>query len=241
MKTIWVLCSMLFTLASARSEDFGGASHMVEYEGEPVKYTDGTPTDPVARLVHRLAADEATLAFDAQFGYLPALLDELKIPRSSQMLVFSKTSLQRSFITPDNPRAIYFNDDVYIGYTPGAPALEVSAADPKLGGIFYRLVNEKVRRPRFVRDQDCLNCHGAQRTLGVPGHFVRSIGTDPTGELDGQSEVGPIDQCTPLADRWAGWFVTGKHGAQTHRGNLIGPEAFARAAGSRIISATSRT
>jgi hypothetical protein len=139
--------------------------------------------------------------FDERFGYLPALLDELKIPRSSQTLVFSKTSLQRRFISPGNPRAIFFNDDVYVAFTPGAPALEVSAADPNLGGVFYRLDNQRFGRLRFACDQNCLSCHGAQRTLGVPGHFVRSIGTDLTGELDGQSEVKDIDQCTPIADR----------------------------------------
>jgi len=215
---------------AARCEDFQGASHKMEYEGEPVKYLDQTPANPVERLQQRLAAGELNLAFDERFGYLPALLDELKIPRSSQTLVFSKTSLQRRFITPDNPRALFFNDDVYVGFTPGAPALEVSAADPKLGGVFYRLNNQSFGGARLARDQDCLSCHGGQRSLGVPGHFVRSIGTDSTGELDGQMEVKDIDQCTPIADRWAGWFVTGQHGAQTHRGNLIGAEAFARAA-----------
>jgi hypothetical protein len=67
--------------------------------------------------------------------------------------------------------------------------------------------------------------------LGVPGHILRSIGTDERGELDTQSETEGIDQCTPLAERWAGWYVTGQHGDQTHRGNLIGHDDFARAAG----------
>ena len=145
------------------------------------------------------------------------------------MLVFSKTSQQRESITPQNPRSLFYNDDVYIGYIPGAPNVEISAVDPKLGGVFYRLENEKVRKPEFVRDHDCLRCHGAQRTLGVPGHMVRSIGTDETGELDAQTEVSDIDHCTPLADRWAGWYVTGTHGDQTHRGNLIGPADFRHA------------
>ena len=57
---------------------------------------------------------------------------------------------------------------------------------------------------------------------------MRSIGTDEQGEILSQTEVSPIDHCTPLADRWAGWYVTGTHGAQTHRGNLIGEEALAR-------------
>lgn len=215
--------------AFLHTEDFQGAGHKLEYEAPPILYHEQAPNDAVAQLQRRLAAGDAKLGFDERFGYLPALLDELKIPRSSQSLVFSKTSLQRTFINPENPRALYFNDDVYIGFIPGAPALEISAVDPKLGAVFYRLENEKVRRPRFTRDQDCLRCHGAQRTLGVPGFFVRSIGTDENGELDTQSEVNDIDHCTPFADRWAGWFVTGKHGTQHHRGNLIGPAALARA------------
>ena len=211
------------------AEDFQGAGHKLEYEAPPLRYHEHVPDDPIAQLQRRLASGEARLEFDDRFGYLPALLDALKVPRSSQSLVFSKTSLQRAFITPENPRALYFNDHVYVGFIPGAPALEVSAVDPKLGAMFYRIENEKVRRPRFSRDQDCLRCHGAQRTLGVPGFFVRSIATDETGELNAQSEINDIDHCTPLADRWAGWFVTGRHGSQSHRGNLIGPAAFARA------------
>jgi hypothetical protein len=211
-------------------EDFQGASHQLAYEGDPVKYNDRVPADAVARLENRLKTGEVVLEFDDQFGYLPALLKELKISPSSQMLVFSKTSLQRRLISPENPRAIYFNDDAYVAYIPGAPTLEISTADPKLGGVFYRLDNQKFERPKFSREQDCLSCHGAQRTLGVPGHFVRSIGTDSSGELDSQSEIKEIDQTTPIKDRWAGWFLTGQHGGQVHRGNLVGEEAFKRAA-----------
>ena len=231
MKALCQLALGCLAVASAPGRDFGGASHRLAYEAEPIKYYEQAPTDPVARLEQRLATGEVKLEFDERLGYLPALLEALKIPRASQLLVFSKTSLQRRFITPENPRAIYFNDDVYVGFIPGAPALEVSTADPHLGGVFYRVDNEKAARPRFTRSQECLNCHGGERTLGVPGHFVRSIGTDLTGELEGEDAAGGgIDQCTPLANRWAGWFVTGTHGAQTHRGNLIGAEAFARAA-----------
>src|SRR5205085_344021 len=65
-------------------------------------------------------------------------------------------------------------------------------------------------------------CHSGPRTMGVPGHIMRSVGTDLDGEPQALAEVSSIDHCTPLADRWAGWFVTGTHGAQTHRGNLVG-------------------
>ena len=72
--------------------------------------------DPIARLQSQLDAGEIALAHDSLLGYLPALLKTLRIPVSSQGLVFSRTSLQTDKITPWSPRAIYFNDDVYIGY-----------------------------------------------------------------------------------------------------------------------------
>ena len=56
------------------------------------------------------------------------VLEFLGIPVESQMLVFSKTSHQNPLISPATPRAIYFNDEVYLGWvrggTPGAGALE---------------------------------------------------------------------------------------------------------------------
>lgn len=212
----------------ARAEDFQGSTHHLPYEEEVIRYSEQTPHDPIAQLQEKIAKGEVKLRWDDQFGYLPGLLEELKVPTSSQMLVFSKTSLQRRLITPKNPRALYFNDDIYIGYIPDAPVLEISSVDPKLGGVFYHLEQEKMRKPKFVRDGDCLRCHGAARSLGVPGHFVRSLATDETGELDVNNEAEQVNHCTPLADRWGGWYVSGQHGAQTHRGNLIGAEAFAR-------------
>jgi hypothetical protein len=209
------------------AEDFQGSDHPLEYDEEPVKYSTSEPVDPVAMLAKKLAAGESKLAWDEQHGWLPGLLDALQVPRSSQMLVFSKTSLQRKMISPENPRAIYFNDDVYIGYVPGAPVLEISSVDPKLGGTFYTLEQEKVRKPKIARSADCLQCHGGQRSLGVPGHFVRSVPTDPTGELNVLEEVRDITQCSPISDRWAGWYVTGT--GPSHRGNLIGQKDLDRA------------
>ena len=214
---------------SALAEDFQGSTQKLEYDGEPIAYSKKAPDDPIARLQRKLDAGETKLVWDDKFGYLPGVLDALGIPKSSQMLVFSKTSFQRKLISPWNPRALYFNDEVYIGYVPDAPVMEISSVDPKNGGMFYTLEQEKVRKPKFERNADCMQCHGAQRSLGVPGHFVRSVPTDANGELDAPNEISDITQCTPIADRWAGWYVTGQHGAQTHRGNLVGEDAFARA------------
>ena len=213
-----ILVALLSLTACA--EDFQGSDHPLEYDLEPVKYTESLPTDPVTLLGQKIASGEVKLEWDEKFGYLPAVLTALKVPRSSQMLVFSKTSLQRKHISPSNPRAIFFNDDVYVGYVPGAPVMELSSVDTALGGTFYSLEQEKVRKPKLTRSADCLSCHGGQRSLGVPGHFVRSILTDAEGELNALEEVRDITQCTPISDRWAGWYVTGT--SEPHRGNRIG-------------------
>ncbi len=220
--------ALLIAGAIVRGEDFQGSTHKLEYDLEPIAYSTRTPSGPVARLQAAIESGELKLKWDATHGYLPALLKALDVPQSSQLLVFSKTSLQRSHISPRRPRALYFNDDVYIGYVPDAPLIEVSEVDPRLGGVFYHLEQTAAYKPRLERNSDCMQCHGGNRSLGVPGHIIRSIGTDERGEIDSQSEVSEITHCTPLADRWAGWYVTGRHGSQTHRGNLIGAAAFER-------------
>jgi len=223
------LCLFLLSCPGMWAEDFQGSTHVVPYDGEIIRYSLRPPGGPIAELQRRIDRGEVRLKFDAKFGWLPALLAELQVPKSSQTLVFSKTSLQRAFISPRNPRSLFFNDDVYLGYVPGAPLMEVSAVDPQLGGVFYHLDQTPEEKPQFVRDADCLSCHVSSRTLGVPGHFVRSVGTDAHGELEPGTEVSHIEHCTPFKDRWAGWYVTGRHGAMAHRGNLIGAADFARA------------
>jgi hypothetical protein len=228
MNSVRALLLLLCFSAAVRAEDFQGSTHALPYDEAVINYSGRTPADPVALLQERLAGGATALAWDDRFGYLPALLEALDVPKSSQMLVFSKTSLQRSHISPENPRALFYNDDVYVGYIPGAPAMEVSAVDPQLGAFFYTVEQEKAQPARFTRTTDCLSCHAAGRSLGVPGHILRSIATDRRGEIDTQNERSPVDPTMPLAERWAGWYVTGRHGAQTHLGNLIGESAFAR-------------
>jgi hypothetical protein len=213
------------------AEDFQGSSHSLPYDQAIINYDAETPTDRIAKLQAQIASGKVKLKWDEQFGWLPAVLDELKIPKSSQMLVFSQTSLQRRSINPTNPRAIFYNDDVYVGYIPHAPMMEISAVDPKLGGVFYSLDQVPQEKPSFTRSQECVQCHVSGRTLGVPGHFVRSLRTDGGGEIVSGTDTGEVTHCTPLADRWGGWYVTGQHGAQTHLGNLVGASAFDRHSG----------
>jgi len=197
-----------------------------EFEQAPINYSQSTPDNPVSRLQAGLEAGDVQLHYDAERGYLESLLNELDVPVESQMLVFSKTSLQRSRITSRTPRAIYFNDDVYVGFCQSGDVLEISAVDPKLGTVFYTLEqqapDEEFPQPVLTRQTDnCLICHSSSRTSGVPGHVIRSLFVQPSGQPIFSAGSQTVDDTTPLADRWGGWYVTGTHGTQTHLGNLV--------------------
>ncbi len=180
--------------------------------------------DPVRELQRRIDRGELELSFDDRWGYLPALLDAFEIPHSSQLLVFSKTSAQFRLISPRRPRAMYFNDSVYVGWVQRAPVLEISAVDPVAGAVFYTLHQIEEDRPQFIADNGtCLQCHESARTLGIPGHLTRSVFPAADGLPHfGQGTIN-VDQSTPISERWGGWFVTGKL-PTPHRGNAVGSE-----------------
>lgn len=184
----------------------------------PIDYFASPADDPVASLRRRLEAGETPLRFEPHSGYLRPLLKELQVPVESQLLVFSKTSVNQKLISPRQPRAVYFNDDVSVAWMPGAASLEISAIDPRKGAVFYTLLQTDDEPPRLQRQESCLACHAGASTLQVPGLLVRSFLTDATGEpLTGYSRV---THATELAKRWGGWYVTGQHGTQPHLGNL---------------------
>lgn len=198
----------------------------VTYEDDPIRYTVTPPHDPTARLQARVAAREITLTWDDQFGYLPAVLTALKVPVSSQTLVFSKTSLQRDLISPQNPRALYFNDDVYVGFVPGGKVIEIASQDPHLGTVFYVLRQHQQDTPQFARAiHECLQCHDSQvMTGGVPGLMMRSVYPDRTGQPILTAGTFVTDQQSRFSERWGGWYVTGAHGRGRHMGNTTASE-----------------
>ncbi len=223
------LLGAIFVSGARGGGDFQGSSHPFDYEAEPFLYSRQIPNDAAALLDRSLRKDRSKswVEYHPQFGYLPKVLDLLGVPPSSQMLVFSKTSLQRNHITPDNPRALYFSDDVYVGYIPGAPALEVAAVDPKWGAIFYTVNQDKDEPLRFRRSNDCLSCHGASRTMGVPGFVVRSVDTDPKGEPIPGSDAQGVTHFTPISERWGGWYVSDAPPDWENRSNHPGGEPSA--------------
>ena len=197
-------------------------SAAADIERPPINYTTATVDNCVSRLERRIESGQTRLAFEEPFGYLPSLLRELEIAPSSQMLVFSKTSFQRQRISPEKPRAVYFNDEAYVGYCQRGNVVEVTAVDPQLGAVFYTLEQKAADRPRFVRQNDsCLICHASSANQGFPGHLVRSVYADADGQPVLSLGSHRINQCSPLSERWGGWYVTGASGKQAHLGNLI--------------------
>lgn len=193
-----------------------------DLEGDPIRYSETEPDNVVSRLQTKIDSGELDLEYDERFGYLPSLLDALAVPRSSQALVFSKTSLQRSRISPRRPRALYFNDDVYIGYCQNGDVIELSATDTNVGTAFYTLGQTDVARPQLERRTDsCLICHASSHSGGVPGHVVRSVFPDAGGFPKLGSGTFRIDHTSPFERRWGGWYVTGTHGSQRHLGNHV--------------------
>jgi hypothetical protein len=183
-----------------------------------IAYSTPRATDPVSALDARLAKGDATLAFDPASGYLRAVLDALDIPVQSQMLVFSHTSFQAPLLTIDNPRAVYFNDTVAVGFVRGGSILEVAAQDPTQGVVFYEIPQSTGAPPRFRRNDNCLACHLSWETLGVPGLMVQSVYPlpDENSYVNGFTTV----HGSPLEQRWGGWWVTGDHGGARHMGNI---------------------
>ena len=224
--SLLVTCCVLATAARADEP----------YEHAPINYLSATAKDPVARLQTRLDRGELKLEYDAKTGYLASVLRQLNIPKSSQTLVFSKTSFQRDRISPTHPRALYFDDDTYVGWVGGGDVLEVASTDPDLGTVFYTLEqhhdaaagNTPAAAPRFVRQTySCLQCHGSTMTRDVPGLLIRSVYPDSDGQPVLSAGTFLTTQQSPFAERWGGWYVTGSHGRQRHMGNVVVKEGKA--------------
>ena len=188
-----------------------------------INYVKTAPADPVARLNERLQRGEVTLEFSGTSGYLSSVLRALDVPADSQILVFSKTSFQAPRISPQNPRALFFNDTVSIGFVRGGDVLEAVAQDPRQGSMFYTLEQSSSKPPRFTRDMSCVQCHTWDGTVNVPGWFLGSVWPAEDGRALDATGYG-TDHRTSFDVRWGGWYVTGKHAFPSHMGNAVVPE-----------------
>ena len=203
-----------FTVAFAQR-----AGAFVESLNHPaILYSTTAANTVVDELNRKLVDGSATLTFDPQSGYLKSVLDLLTVPVESQVLVYTQTSQQAEKIFPENPRAIYFNDNVSVGYVRGGGILEIVAQDARLGSVFYVIHQQANAARNLGREQQCLRCHLSWDTLGVPGMSVLS--TFPRKSKDDYANGFFVDHYRPIGERWGGWYVTGKRVPARHMGNF---------------------
>jgi len=193
------------------------------HEHPAIRYATSPTTDRVGALARDLESGSRSLKRDAQTGYLRPLLDALGVAPESQLLVFSKTGVQRAFTGPHTPRALYYDDSVAVGYVPGAPRVEIAALDPRQGVMFYTL-DQAAAAPAIVRQTGCLACHATAATLDVPGFIARSNVVGDDGGIV-PAAAHDVDHRTPHPDRWGGWFVTQDaasvpYAQRAHAGNI---------------------
>jgi len=192
-----------------------------ERSAPAVAYAAQQPHDAVAQLNEKLAAGSTTLTHEPGSGYLRSMLSALDVPVESQLAVFSKTSVQARIISPVNPRTLFFNDQVVVGWPRGG-FIEAAALDPQLGIVFYTLNQQATASPRFERGNGCLACHvSLEATLGVPGLLVRSEAARADGLTMRRLGNEVVDHRVPLSKRWGGWYVTGHDVTAASRGNLM--------------------
>ena len=177
--------------------------------------------DRFTRIIAELEAGKRTLDYRSELSFLRTLLSALEIPESSQVMSFSTTSLQLRLISPRNPRAIYFNEDIYIGYIPGG-RIEVVAMHPELGGVFHIFdIPRRGERVKVERATRCMNCHADEDTMDVPSLLVKSVIPGPNSGSLKAFRIGQSGHGIPFSERFGGWHVTGA-GNMKHQGNATG-------------------
>lgn len=227
---ILFLClSFVETQAQPSYQDFDQPPH--NYWQRPLK-------DRFSLLREDLEGGKLPLDTSSEKAFLQSLLKALGVPASSQMLLFSTTSLQLSLITPSNPRALFFSDDMYVGYIPGG-RIEIISVDPELGGIFYIFNiprgNQNISLERATR---CMNCHVSDETQHVPGLVIKSVVPGLRGGSLTAYRIGQTGHQIPLSERFGGWYVTGEHGWTNHWGNQVGKLSPEGLSTQRIVAGT---
>jgi hypothetical protein len=209
----------VFAVASAAAVLAQRTDAFVASRDHPaIEYSKGPVTDRVADLNRKIRDGGIRLKLDGPSGYLRSTLEALKVPVESQVVLFSQNSSQGDLISMKNPRALFFNDAVSVGFVRGGTVLEVAADDPRQGVIFYTLDQTAADVPQFKRNDGCLACHLSWTTLGVPGLFVLSMLTLPE-DKNAYASGFASDQRTSFDSRWGGWYVTGSLGSIRHMGN----------------------
>ena len=216
-------CAFAFVCLTAPVQGQRSGAFMGSSDDPAIQYSTATPNNVVVDVNKKLQSGELQFTFDGKSGYLQSALAALQLPIDSQLLVFSRTSLQGKRIGEQNPRALFFNDRVAMGWVRGGDLLEVAAHDQSNGIVFYSLEQKApdgaTGPPQFKREFICLGCHMTGNTLNVPGLLMFSTTRAEPTQYSGIPRH--IDQTDSLSKRFGGWFVTGTAGSTPNMGNQV--------------------
>ena len=218
MNTVPKLLLLLFSFSGY------SVSLSVNFEDKIHSYHEKKPDDPFAQLKNELESKKIDLNFQNEKDYLNWLLNELYISKHSQLLVYSTTSLQLSRISPYNPRAIYFSDDLYLGYVPGGQ-IEVIGIDPQLGAIPYIFdlpQKNEIKHPKIYRSTRCMKCHASQEFGGSPSLLLSSVIPAHGGGTIDSFRKNSFGHEIQFKDRFGGWHITGHNPFPISWANQIG-------------------
>ncbi len=194
-----------------------------DFKNPPHSYLEWKPKDRFAEFQEKVLKGEVKLDTTNDKSFLTSLLQALNIPVSSQIMVFSASSLQSEIINPRNPRALYFNEDTYLGWVPGG-LVEIIAADPEMGPMFY--VFDRLRPggpvPNVTRSTKCMNCHAGNATRRLPGLIAESLLVSRAGSSLETYRRDVQGHQIPLEDRFGGWHLTGQHNLTHNHANVMG-------------------
>jgi hypothetical protein len=214
-----VVALMMAVIAAA----YGNRAELpgIDLDDPAIQYNTRVPHDAISYLNQRIQRGQLHLRYQQPEGYLRDVLDALDIPVESQLVVFSKTSFQAERISPTNPRSIFFNDSVMVGYVRGGPLMELAADDPRQGMMFFSFSQNPAGPPHANRDPNCIPCHVSDDTMRIPGTVMRSVYPDTDGKTILPKGSFLTDDRSPFAQRWGGWYVTGDTGTLRHMGNQV--------------------
>src|SRR5215475_14642472 len=163
------LCVFLFAGMRAAVDAQRAGTFMGSPDDPAIRYSTAPVNNVVADVNKKLEQGSIKFMFDGRSGYLRSALEALELPVDSQLLVFSRTSLQGKRISEQNPRALFFNDRVALGWVRDGDVIEVAAHDESAGVVFYTLDQRTALSdgtPQFKRAFVCLGCHVTLDTLG---------------------------------------------------------------------------
>lgn len=217
------LTLLLFLTISAAPAAETQEPRVIDFKAAPHSYLDAQPKDRFAELQEKVQQGEVKLDTSNDKAFLSSLLEALNIPITSQIMVFSASSLQSEIINPRNPRSLYFNEDTYLGWVPGG-LVEIIAADPEMGPMFY--VYDRLQPggpvPGVQRSTKCMNCHAGNATRRLPGLIAESLLVSQAGSSLETYRRDVQGHQIPLEDRFGGWHLTGDHHLSSHKANVMG-------------------